>query len=238
VPGVAVAILPGAPPGPATFTVSVDPDGPGPLPPVTATATFTVGIAPSITLTPAIGFGGTLVRVTGVGFPVTTAGTITAPGVISPVSFTTTAAGTLPAIPVVEPPVPGVAVTILPGAPVGPATITVTVGAVTVTAVFTVAGPGVPIVPPPVPVVPVLKGLDHVWGNLGRAVLYFDGVRWRQFPIDPAIRALIPAEVLLPALEFGKAYWIYAERDIIGVEIGGVVRTIRAGTWANIAWVR
>jgi hypothetical protein len=227
-------ILIGAPSGPATITAtSDDPDGIGPLLPVTATAIYTVGIPASITLTPAIGFPGTNVTVAGFGFPHGKPITITAPpGVLVPPPppvVKTTAAGTIP---------PAVTRIIAAGAPVGEQTITVTVGAVTATAVFTVAGPGVPIIPPPVPVVPVLKGLEHVWGNLGRAVLYFDGVRWRQFPIDPAIRALIPAEVLLPELEFGKAYWIYAEKDIIGVEIGGVVRTIRAGTWANIAWVR
>jgi hypothetical protein len=228
-----VTLLLGAPLGPATFTVTVDPPGP-PLP-VTATATYTVGITPAIILTPAIGFGGTVVRVTGLGFPHGTAGTITAPGVISPVTFTTTVAGILPAIPPVVPPVPGVAVTILPGAPVGPATITVTVAGVTATATFTVAGvlPPIVVVPP----VPVLEGLEVVWPKLGKSVWHFRAGNWFQHHTDPKIHALIPVGQRLATLEVGQAYWIYLEKPITDVLVGGKLRTLPAG-WHNIGWIR
>ena len=115
IPPTTVTILGVAPFGPATITVTVGV--------VSATATFTVH-APDITIVPVGGVPGATVRVTGKGFPIGTVGNITAPGVIAPTGFTTTVAGGLPALP---PPVLGVAVTILPGAPVGPATFTVSV---------------------------------------------------------------------------------------------------------------
>jgi len=225
-PGTTVAILPGAPLGPATFTVTVDP--PGPPVAVTATATYTVGITPTITVSPPIGFVGITVTVTGHGFPRDTAGTITAPGVIAPLTFTTTGMGTLA-------PPPGLTRPILVGAPVGPATITVTVGAVTATAVFTVAGPGVPIIIPE-PVVPVLTGLEIIRGQLGEAVWSFRDGRWLRWHPDPALHALIPAGVRLTELRSGEAYWIFLTAPITNVMLGGVLRTLPAG-WHNIGWV-
>jgi hypothetical protein len=226
-------ILLGAPSGLATFTATADPDGPGPLPAVTATATYTVGITPAITLTPAIGFGGTTVTVTGFGFPPATPGsTITAPGVISPVSFSTDTHGRI---------LPPATITILAGAPVGLQTITVTVDppgpppAVVATASFTVAGPGVPIIVPE-PVVPVLKGLEVIREQLGESVWHFRAGNWYQFHTDPAKHDLIPLPRRLVELRSGDAYWIYLEKPITDVLVGGVRRTLPAG-WHNIGWV-
>jgi hypothetical protein len=230
-PATNVTILIGAPAGPATITVTVDPPGP-PLP-VTATAIYTVGIPASITLTPAIGFPGTNVTVTGFGFPVGAPVTITAPpGVLvlvpPPPAVNTTAKGMIPPVPR----------TIAVGAPVGEQTITVTVAGVTATATFTVAG----VVPPPppiivVPPVPVLEGLEHVWGKLGKSVWHFRAGNWFQHHTDPRIHELIPVGQRLVTLEVGQAYWIYLTRGITDVLIGGKLRTLPAG-WHNIGWIR
>ncbi|MCL0064520.1 hypothetical protein M1N84_01260 [Dehalococcoidia bacterium] len=222
IPATIATILLDAPLGPATFTATVDP--PGPPPAVTAEATYTVGITPTITLSPTIGFEGTEVTVTGFGFPVETAGTITAPGVIKPVTFETTAAGTF-----------STTVTIQVGAPVGSATITATVGDLSATAQFVVAGPGVPVIVPE-PVVPVLEGLEGIWDRLGEAIWHFRDGRWFRFHTDPAIHAEIPEDERLTELVSGEAYWIYLTEDVTDELIGGVRRTLRAG-WHNIGWV-
>ncbi|MFW0860482.1 MAG: hypothetical protein AAGB97_10145, partial [Dehalococcoidia bacterium] len=126
--------------------------------------------------------------------------------------------------------------TILVGAPVGPATLTVTVGAVSATAVFTVAGPGVPIIIPE-PVVPVLKGLEPIIGQVGEAVWEFRDGRWFRFHTDPAIHALIPAADRLTELVSGRAYWIFLTEDIPARLLGGVMRPPMKAGWHNIGWV-
>jgi hypothetical protein len=179
-----------------------------------------------------MGFEGTVVTVTGFGFPHEKPITITAPpGVLMPPPppLKTTGAGEIP---------PAVNRTIAIGAPVGPATITVTVGAVTGTATFTVAG----VLPPPPPVivvppVPVLEGLEVVWPKLGKSVWHFRAGNWFQHHTDPRIHALIPVGQRLAALEVGQAYWIYLTRGITDVLIGGKLRTLPAG-WHNIGWIR
>ncbi len=139
IPATPVTILPGAPAGPATFTVTA--------PAVTMTAPFTV-IVPTITLAPTSGVRGTVVTVTGTGFPPGALGIITAPGVITPVTFTTTADGRIPGTPIhpaVVPPVGEMPVTVtilsVPPAPFGLATMTVTVGVASAEAFFTVLPP-------------------------------------------------------------------------------------------------
>ncbi|MCL0060112.1 hypothetical protein M1O20_06515 [Dehalococcoidia bacterium] len=223
IPATIATILLDAPLGPATFTATVDP--PGPPPAVTAEATYTVGITPTITLSPTIGFEGTVVTVTGFGFPAGTTATITAPDVITTVRPTTDGWGRIPAT----------TVTILTGAPVGSATITATVGDLSATAQFVVAGPGVPVIVPE-PVVPVLEGLEGIWDRLGEAIWHFRDGRWFRFHTDPAIHALIPEDERLTELVSGEAYWIYLTEDVTNELIGGVRRTLRAG-WHNIGWV-
>ncbi|MCL0057094.1 hypothetical protein M1N50_02090 [Dehalococcoidia bacterium] len=223
IPATIATILLDAPLGPATFTATVDP--PGPPPAVTAEATYTVGITPTIDLSPTIGFEGTEVTVTGFGFAVGTTATITAPDVITTVRPTTDGWGRIPAT----------TVTILPGAPVGSATITATVGDLSATAQFVVAGPGVPVIVPE-PVVPVLEGLEGIWDRLGEAIWHFRDGRWFRFHTDPAIHALIPEDERLTELVSGEAYWIYLTEDVTDELIGGVRRTLRAG-WHNIGWV-
>jgi hypothetical protein len=101
--------------------------------------------------------------------------------------------------------------------------------------VFTVAGPGVPIIVPD-PVVPVLKGLEVIREQLGESVWHFRAGNWYQFHTDPAKHALIPLPRRLVELRSGEAYWIYLEKPITDVLVGGVRRTLPAG-WHNIGWV-
>ncbi|MBT9140877.1 MAG: hypothetical protein DDT30_01461 [Dehalococcoidia bacterium] len=206
-----VTILPPpAPLGPATITATVGA--------VTANATYTVGITPAITLTPIIGLRLTPVTVTGFGFPLTTAGTITAPGVILPVPFITTAAGTIP---------PATTATILAVAPFGTATITATVGAITATATFSVAPPLEPAR------VTVEVGLAAIWPHLGESVWLFKHGTWYQYFIrEPGI---VPEGLRLTHLERGEAYWIFLTRPVTA-HFGGMFRTLAAG-WHNISWL-